>query len=928
MTRTIGPRSILPLAALGVAVACADPRIDPVERLPTRLEVSPRSLDFEALFATARLEATVFDQDGAVMAGVAVSWQSSGFEVARVNQAGLVTAVDNGSAYIVASAGGAIDSALVVVQQRPHSVRIPPGRRIIEALDDTLRLKAAVLDSNGRPIVEAEASWSSGDTAIATVDAKGLVTAVATGTAFIRATLGELADSVVVEVRQAPAGVRIHPSDDPIGFASLGDTIRLSAVVVDSNGHPIPGLSVSWSTSNVAVATIDHEGLLAATGNGTATITATALSASGSTRVEVRQVATSMSLESPLDLLATDDSLRMKAEAFDAGGSLIADASFTWTTSDSSVATVTPAGWVRAVGVGTVEIAATLQQLSAAVVLTTMHRDEFALTALFRATNGQLWSVNTNWATDAPLEEWYGVELNERGRVRSLHLVENSLAGTIPPEIAKLSELEELHLETNLIEGPLPPEIGRLESLRWLGLYQNYLEGPLPPELGDVESLEVLDLSYNDFTGSIPREVIELPYLWYLGLFGNELSGSLPPEIGDFRSLLVLDLCHNKLTGPIPPEIGRIRTLERLALCGKDSDAEASNRLTGAIPREIGNLTSLTLLDLGANRLEGPIPPEIGRLERLDTLKLYSNLLTAMPPELGNLGNLEYLSLYGNRLTGPIPKELGNLERLELLLFGKGYFSGADNNLTGAIPSEFGNLTRLYKLDVGGNNLTGVIPSELGRLTTLEVLELGSNQLTGGIPPELGNLRRLLWLYACPNELTGPIPPELGKLKTLRRLYLCTNELSDTLPHALGNLRQLQHLHLGANRLTGPFPKPLLNLKRLDLFFWHIRNNGLCAPDTQAFRDWLAGMRGHSGIFCGSLSTTWTDATVPNAATVNCSVTEEAAPSAAGRGLSDRRRSEWHAPAELRRRAGRAATGTPGTWQLLCASSAVGAANR
>ena len=926
------PTSILALATLGAA-ACADPRVEPDVLVPTALEVSPRALDFDALFATDRLEATVFDQNGNVMTGAAVAWQSSDFEIARVDQGGLVTAVDNGTAYIVAAAGDAKDSARVGVEQRPHSVRIPPPRRrILNALEDTVRLSASVLDPNGRPIEGAEVAWSSGDAAIASVDEEGLVTAVATGTAYIRATLDDLADSVIAEVRQVPASVRILPDEALFTFGTLGDTLRLSAEVVDANGHPIPGLSVSWSTSAAAVAAIDREGLVTATGNGTATITATALSATGSTRVQVEQVPASIRVESPTELLAIDDSLRMMAEAFDSGGTMISDAAFTWASSDPSVAVVTPAGWVHAVAVGMVEITATLQHLSASVPLTTMNRDEFALRAFFRSTHGELWAVNTNWDTYAPLSEWYGVELNERGRVRSVTLVQNSLIGTIPPEISKLTELEELHLDAcvdhlcatnvNLLEGPLPPEIGKLENLEWLGLFGNYLDGPLPPELGNLQYLEVLDLSYNLFTGSIPKEIIDLPYLWYLGLFYNELSGSIPPEIGDFRSLRFLDLCYNKLTGPIPPEIGRIGTLEKLELCGIDSDPEAGNRLTGQIPPEIGNLTNLRVLDLGANRLEGPIPPELGKLVNLDSLSLYSNLLTSIPPELGDIGNLQYLSLYGNRLTGSIPKEIGNLEKLQWLLLGRGVTSG-DNTVTGMIPREMGNLRSLLKLDLGGNNLTGTIPGELGQLKNLGFLDLHRNKLTGEIPPELGDATGLAWLNTCPNELTGPIPPEIGKMRSLRRLYLCSNDLTGTLPPEMGRLSKLEHLHLGANQLTGAFPTAMLALKRLQEFFWHIRNNGLCAPDTKPFRDWLDGMRAHSGIFCTSEGMAGGSRTP---VMLNCSVTQVVARPATGRGVWQGRWGEQRrARAGLRGRVEPVGTGEPGIWHVPCSGPPDGA---
>ena len=347
----------VPLLTLALAAACADPRVEPRELVPTTLEVSPDAVDFDALFATTRLAATVFDQDGNVMTGAVVAWQSSSFEVARVDQAGLVTAVDNGSAYILAAAGDAKDSARVQVRQRPASVRIaPPRRPMLNALEDTVRATASVFDPNGRPIADAVVSWSSGDTTVVTVRDDGLVTAVATGTAIVRATLGDLADSVTAQVRQVPADVRIHPTELPT-FETLGDTARLSAQVVDANGHPIPGLSLSWSTSNVGIASVDREGLVAATGNGSATITATALSASGSIPVEVEQVPTSLEVRSPLELLAVGDSLEMEAEAYDAGGSPIAAIHFTWLSSDTTVAAVTPVGRVHAVGAGTAESA-------------------------------------------------------------------------------------------------------------------------------------------------------------------------------------------------------------------------------------------------------------------------------------------------------------------------------------------------------------------------------------------------------------------------------------------------------------------------------------------------------------------------------------------------------------------------------------------
>ena len=793
----------------------------------------------------------------------------------------------------------------------PTTLAVSPDSLNFGALAATDGLAATVRDQHGGVLTEAVVSWRSSEPGVAAVDQAGLVTAAGNGTATIRATSGSLADSVAVTVEQVPAEVRISPGGEPLVFETLGDTARLSAEALDANGHAIAGVSAAWSVDDTSVAAVDRDGLVTARGNGTAAVSASAGGATGSRKVEVDQVPVTVEVMSPTDVLAVGDSIRMTARAFDAGGFPIEDADFAWTSSDTTVATASPEGWVRALAEGSVEITATLKGLSASVELIAVSPDRVALVALFESANGKSWSNSDNWGTDAPLNEWYGVELDSLGRVRSVNLSANNLAGNVPPEIGGLTELRELHLEANLLEGALPPEIGRLENLRWLGLSGNRLTGSLPPEIGELANLGILDLSFNEFTGSLPPEVTRLSSLLYMGLFSNGLTGAIPPEIGGLESLRFLDLAYNRLTEPIPPEIGDLRELESLLLFGNDSKPEEGNRLTGAIPPEIGNLANLRTLNLGANRLEGPIPPELGKLAKLDSLALYSNLLTSIPPELGDLAGLRHLSLYGNRLTGSIPAELGELANLHNLLLGRGYTSG-NNMLTGSIPSELGDLTRLEKLDLGGNDLTGSIPSELGDLTRLEFLELGSNRLTGGIPAELGGLTRLTRLAACPNELSGPIPGELGELRELRRLFLCSNDLTGNLPPEMGGLTKLRLLRLGANRLTGEIPDTMLAVKDLLEFRWK-GNDGLCAPATEEFEEWLDGIPSSSDIYCESASPdperTETGAAGPG----GCSVTAVASAPPAGRRLRGR---ETGAGVARERPPGRAGTGAAGTFRM------------
>lgn len=909
--------TILPALLLGFSAACGDPATPPPP-VPTTLAVSPESLGFDAIGATAIFTATVYDQKGRVMTGVPVSWHSSGPPVAAVTQSGLVTAAGNGSVYVAAMAGDAKDSARVIVEQRPTSLWIRPGHPLrMAALADTVRLTVEVLDPNGRVIAGAEVTWSADHPSVATVTQDGLVTAVANGSTTIEASSGDLRDFVAVSVRQVPAVIRLSPPDDTLRFESLGDTIRLSAEVLDANGHEVEGVQVAWGTTELKVATVDRDGLVTARGNGISTISASTHTVTVSTLADVDQVPVILDVFSAKDLLAIGDSVRMTALAVDAGGSPIVDADFTWTSSDTSIATVNRQGWVYGVTEGEVEITAALKGLSASATLVTASPDEIALLAFFRETNGSAWNERGKWATDAPLAEWHGVEVDGAARVVSLTLPDNNLTGSIPPEIGTLGTLKQLRLEGNLLEGRLPPEIGKLRSLEWLGLFDNSLSGPLPTEIGMMENLQVLDLAQNRFTGSIPTALAELPELWFLGLFFNELTGSIPDEIGDFRSLRVLDLCYNRLTGSIPPEIGQLKLLETLSLCGNDQNLETRNRLTGKIPPEIGKLTNLRRLDLGANRLTGPIPPEIGKLERLETLRLYSNLLTGIPDEIGQLENLQSVFLYGNRLTGSIPPELGNLVDLDSLLLGPGWSSG-DNTLTGVIPPELGNLSGLLKLDLGHNDLTGGIPSELGKLTRLVFLQLDYNRLTGRIPAELGKLTSLEWLVACSNKLSGPIPSELGKLRSLQRMYLCSNKLDGPLPEEIGDLDELVHLYLGANRLSGEFPESMLSLKRLTELFWR-GNFGLCVPKTEEFEDWLDGIPKSSRIYCETDDMDSGRERPDPATPGNCSLTVVAAESATGRGQRTPVVGNADMERALREPARALPPGPPGTWSVPCA---------
>lgn len=422
------------------------------------------------------------------------------------------------------------------------------------------------------------------------------------------------------------------------------------------------------------------------------------------------------------------------------------------------------------------------------------------MSMFFEETDGDSWIESTNWDSSAPFEDWHGVEVDEDGNVISLRITSNGLSGTIPLELARLSELRTLDLERNSLSGSIPPELGELANLTSLRLGINDLHGPIPVELGNLQELTYLDLSFNSLSGSIPSELGNLRNLNYLGINANLLAGSIPPDLGNLTGLSNLQLSYNRLHGSIPPEIGNLSDLFLLHLQG--------NALSGRIPVEIGHLTNLSSLWLNNNDFTGVIPLQIGRLRNLQSINLQFNRLGGeIPRDFGNLSQLRHIELGYNRFAGEVPREFGNLTQLNVL-------SLEGNRLTGAIPREFGHLRELEELQLQDNDLSGPIPSELGDLTKLETLELNDNNLTGELPKTLGNLAELVGFYLHENDFTGEIPPEYG------------------------GLTQLSYLTLSGNPgLLGPIPIELTSLRQIEVFLTVGTN--ICLPTDKAFSDWL-----------------------------------------------------------------------------------------
>ena len=134
-------------------------------------------------------------------------------------------------------------------------------------------------------------TWSSNNTAAATVSSSGLVSGIAAGSATITATSeGKNGTSAITVVHMPVASLTVTPASASV---SAGSTVQLTAIPRDANGNALVGRTVTWSSNTTAAATVNGSGLVTGVAAGSATITATSEGQSGTSAVTVTPPGTS-----------------------------------------------------------------------------------------------------------------------------------------------------------------------------------------------------------------------------------------------------------------------------------------------------------------------------------------------------------------------------------------------------------------------------------------------------------------------------------------------------------------------------------------------------------------------------------------------------------------------------------------------------------
>jgi uncharacterized protein YjdB len=272
------------------------------------------------------------------------------------------------------------------VQVSPPTSTISPGQ--------TSQLTATPRDAQGGALSGRQVSWTSTNTSVATVSATGLVTALAVGGPVTIVATSESQDgSATVTVVPPPvASVTVAPASrnmTPGAVASFSVTLR------DASGNTLTDRVVSWSSSNLAVATVSGAGLVTAVSiGGPATITATSEGQSGSATVSVvTPVVTTVSVSPSTTSVSSNGTTPLTAIVRDQNNVVLTGRVVTWATSNAAVATVNQSGLVSGVSAGgPVTITATSDGISstASVTVTLSPCDANSSIAIGQSVSGAL----------------------------------------------------------------------------------------------------------------------------------------------------------------------------------------------------------------------------------------------------------------------------------------------------------------------------------------------------------------------------------------------------------------------------------------------------------------------------------------------------------------------------------------------------------
>ncbi len=282
-----------------------------------------------------------------------ITWSSSDESLATVDSSGMVTTLETGDVYITATneASGISARCTVTITEPVTGITLSDSSIEIMANDQYLLVPAITpIDASNKNV-----TWESSNEAVATVDDSGVVTGVAGGTCIIICTTEErgLIASCQVTVDEYVTGLTVTNDST---YLNVGTSRYLTATVTPTTAS---NQDLSWSSSNTSVCTVNSKGRITGISAGTAVITVATTDGSeitAYTTVQVIKPVTSITVSPSKVTVIEGNTATVTATTTPSDATI---QTFTWTSSDESVATVDFDGVITGVSKGTCYVYAT-----------------------------------------------------------------------------------------------------------------------------------------------------------------------------------------------------------------------------------------------------------------------------------------------------------------------------------------------------------------------------------------------------------------------------------------------------------------------------------------------------------------------------------------------------------------------------------------
>jgi uncharacterized protein YjdB len=328
----------------------------------TVIDVTPASASVAAN-ATQPFTATAHYSDGTTKdVTTSAQWTSSNSAIASVDATGMGKGLKNGAVTITAivssiqgSANLTVTSAgtnLIAIALLPQISSVP--------VNSTQQFSATgtYSDGSGRDLTSL-VTWASSSNVTATIDVNGLLTAVATGSTTISATLNGVTQSLLITVT-APTISSI--SVTPVGLTlpiGINQQYVVTALYTDGSSADLQSGAV-WSSSSPAAATVNAStGMATTVGPGTTTITATVGAFTDSSDLTVVNAhLQSVSVTPATATIAAGTTAQFSATGIFDDGSTQLLPSVTWSSSAQNLLTVNFTGLASGVAAGSVTLTA------------------------------------------------------------------------------------------------------------------------------------------------------------------------------------------------------------------------------------------------------------------------------------------------------------------------------------------------------------------------------------------------------------------------------------------------------------------------------------------------------------------------------------------------------------------------------------------